>query len=121
MTPTDDLRNRLRRALDEAIPTGGTDADTRFLDSEIDELLTDAAYLEAAAAEGWTRKAARAISERGGLEESSVGSEKLKFVSIDSYRRHCLDMAALYRARVPGVGSRVLAFEAPDVLGAAQS
>lgn len=119
MTPTDDLRNRLRRALDEVIPVGGVDADTRFLDSEIDELLTDANYIEAAAAEGWTRKAARAMSERGGLEESSVGSERLKFVSIDSYRRHCLEMAAMYRARVPGAGSRVLAFAPPDVLGVA--
>jgi len=121
MTPTDDLRSRLRRALDEAIPSGGTDAATRFTNAAIDELRSEASCLEAAAAEGWTRKAARAISERGGLEESSVGSEKLKFVSIDSYRRHCLEMAELYRSRVPGVGSRLLAFEPPDVLGVGQS
>lgn len=117
MTPTVELRTTLRRALDEAIPTNGTADSTRFSDAEIDELLAEAASLPAAAAEGWTRKAARAMSERGGLEENQAGDQKLKFVSIGEYRDHCLAMARLYADRVAGAGSRALELDPPDVLG----
>lgn len=116
MTPTDALRDQLRNMLDERIPFGGTDADTRFSNGEIDELLAGFDDINAAAAEGWDRKAARAMSERGGLQETQVGSERLKFVSIESYRDHCRAMAEHYRGRVPGSGSRLFAFEPPDVL-----
>lgn len=119
MTPTAELRTRLRRALDEAIPAGGTADSTRFTDEEIDEFLTEAASLPAAAAEGWTRKAARAMSERGGLDESQAGDQKFKFVSIAAYRDHCLAMARLYSDQIAGAGSRALELEPPDVLGTA--
>ncbi|HOV80763.1 MAG TPA: hypothetical protein PK728_11780 [Bacillota bacterium] len=117
MTPTPELRAELRELIDEVIPPGGTEADTRFTDTQIDALLTAASDINEAAANGWTRKAARAMSERGGLEESQAGNEKLKFVSIKDYRDHCLAMAKMYRDMVPGKGSRLLAFDAPDVLG----
>ena len=124
MTPTPALRARLRRDTDEVVPSGGTDADTRFADAEIDEILTEAESTSAAAAEGWTRKAMRALSERGGLQETSAGSERMKFVSIESYRDHCLAMAALFTAKGLGVvagGSESLVFgiEQPDILGTA--
>ena len=46
MTPTDKLRGRLRRLLDEKIPPSGTDADTRFSDEELDDLLEEALTLK---------------------------------------------------------------------------
>ncbi|SFU40330.1 hypothetical protein [Alicyclobacillus macrosporangiidus] len=121
MTPTDELRNKLRRMVDEVIPAGGSDTDTRFTDAEIDELLTDASTIEDAAAEGWFRKAARAMSERGGLESSQAGDEAHKFVSLEAYRDHCMAMYQAYKQRVPGLGSRVFEFQPPDVLGGCQS
>lgn len=114
MTPTDELRTKLRRMIDESIPPGGTDADTRFPNDEIDELLTEASTLEQAASEGWTRKAARAMSERGGLEESQAGDERHKFVSIEAYREHCLAMAKVYAGKA-GRRSRLMTLDPPEV------
>lgn len=119
MTPTPELREKLRRLIDEVIPAGGADTDTRFTDTELDEILTESNYIEEAAAECWERKAARAMSERGGLEEARVGDESHRFVSLREYRDHCLAMAARFRARIPRSGSLLLAFEPPDVLGTA--
>ncbi len=117
MIPTDELRAELRELLDEMIPAGGTERDTRFTNSQIDVLLTAASDINEAAANGWTRKAARAMSERGGLQESQAGNERLKFVTLESYRDHCLQMAEMFRGLAPGRGSRLMAFDAPDVLG----
>lgn len=117
MTPTPELRTELRELIDEVIPPGGTEADTRFTDAQIDALLVAATDINEAAANGWTRKAAKAMSERGGLQESQAGNERLKFVTLESYRDHCLQMAEMFRGLVPGRGSRLMAFDAPDVLG----
>lgn len=117
MTPTPELRERLRRLIDEVIPQGGTEADTRFTDAELDEILEAAQYIEEAAAECWERKAARAMSERGGLEESQAGDQRFRFVSLTDFRDHCMRMAELYRSKIPKRVSRVFAFCPPDVLG----
>lgn len=118
MVPTDELRTALRDAIDEAIPDGGADTDTRFSDAQIDALLTAATSLEAAASQGWTRKALRAFSERGGLQKSQAGSERFEFVSLESYRDHCLLMASHWAALVPGQGtSLLLGIAEPNVLG----
>lgn len=117
MIPTDELRVELRELLDEMIPAGGTESDTRFTNVQINALLTAASDINEAAWAGWTRKAARAMSERGGLQESQAGNERLKFVTLESYRDHCLQMAEMFRGLAPGRGSRLMAFDAPDVLG----
>jgi hypothetical protein len=58
------------------------------------------------------------MSERGGLEESTAGDERLKFVSLQEYEDHCLRMADMYSKRSKiGGRSRVMGFDAPDVLG----
>jgi hypothetical protein len=119
MTPTDELRTKLRRLIDEVIPVGGTDADTRFTNTEIDEILTEAADIFAAASEGWTRKAARAMSERGGLEESQAGDERHKFVGLEAYRDHCLAMAKMYAGK-GGRRSRLMALDPPEVYQAGE-
>jgi hypothetical protein len=117
MTLTDILRTELRELLDEAIPLGGSEIDTRFTNTQIDALLTVASDINQAAAEGWRRKALRAMSERGGLQESQAGDEKLKFVSIEAYRDHCLTMAKMFSDLAPGAGSQLAALDPPDVLG----
>lgn len=117
MTPDATLRTQLRELLDEEIPAGGTAADTRFSDAQLDALLAAASTLEHAAALGWERKALRAMSERGGIEQSQAGAERITFVALREYRDHCLAMAELYRRKVAGLGSLALALEPPDVLG----
>ncbi len=117
MVPTAEIRARLRRLIDEIIPEGGTEADTRFTDEELDEILNAAQCIEEAAAEAWERKATRAMSERGGLEQSQAGDQTFRFVSLTEYRDHCLAMAERFRSKVPQRGSRVFAFCLPDVLG----
>lgn len=117
MIPTPELRAELRELIDEVIPAGGTEADTRFTDAQLDAILTKANTIEEAAAEAWERKGLRAMSERGGLEESQAGSERLKFVSIEAYRDHCFQMAAYFRAKVQDGGSRIFMFEAPTIDG----
>ena len=42
MVITDELKARLRKYLHEIIPVGGSDTDTNFTDSEIEELLQEA-------------------------------------------------------------------------------
>ncbi|MBT9157023.1 MAG: hypothetical protein DDT37_02028 [Firmicutes bacterium] len=113
LIPTPALRLELRRLVDERILT--TAADTRFSDAEIDILLTGATHINAAVASGWRIKASRAMSERGGLEESSAGDEKHKFISLGAYRDHCLAMAQMYSILVPRVGSRALEYALPVV------
>lgn len=118
MMPTAELKDQLRLLIDEVIPNGGSDTDTRFTDAELDSIIAEAVDIYAAASEAWFRKAARAMSERGGLEESTAGDERLKFVSLQEYEDHCLRMADMYgkRSKIGG-RSRVLGFDAPDVLG----
>ncbi len=116
MTPTEELRTEIRELLDEVIPEGGTESDTRFTNMQIDALLTAAREINQAAAEGWTRKALRAMSERGGLQEIQAGDEKLKFVDLVEYRDHCLGMAKTFNDMVLGRGSQLAALEPPDVL-----
>ena len=65
MAPSPELRTRLRKLLDERIPDGGRDTDTRLLDEDLDEILTESASVFAAAAMGWTVKAGMLQSEMG--------------------------------------------------------
>lgn len=117
MTPTEDLRTELRELLDEVIPEGGSDSNTRFSNTQIEALLTAASDINEAAANGWIKKAVRAMSERGGLQETQAGDEKHKFIDLEKYRDHCLAMAKMFKDLLAGKGSRILAFDPPDVLG----
>lgn len=115
MVLTTELRTKLRKLTDEVIPVGGSAANTRFADSDLDEIITDSATINKAAAEVWEQKTARAMSERGGLVESSAGDERFKFIDQTSYRDHCLQMAAMFSKK--GGGSRIFELDPPNVLG----
>lgn len=115
MTPTEELRTRLRKLVDERIPFGGTAADTRFSDEDLDEFLTESGTINQAAAEAWENKAARAFSEQGGMTETTVKDETFKFVDPKKFKEHCRDMAQFYRDRdatpVAGNGSRIFGYD----------
>lgn len=118
MTPTDSLRAKLRRLLDEKIPAGGVDSDTRFLDSEIDDLLQEADSIYEAAANGWTEKAGMYQREMAGLEETMTGQERYKLTSLKDQLEYALNMAKTYRelAQKEKGGSFMLGVEKPEVL-----
>lgn len=116
MTPTDELRVKLRRLLDEKIPTGGTEEDTRFLDSEIDDLLTDATNINEAAANGWIQKAGMYQREIGDVEQTDTGQESYKLTSLKNRMEYALKMAETYRNLAGVSGSFMLGITKPEVL-----
>lgn len=58
MQATPETVDSLRLKLGEAIPVGGTDADSLFTDAQLINLLLAAPFLDRAAYEGWKIKAA---------------------------------------------------------------
>jgi len=117
MTPTPELRTRLRKLLNEVIPAGKTESDTRFLDSDLDTLLTEARNVYGAAAAGWTEKAAKLQDELGRVEGYSLGQEKYNLTSLKDALDYALKMAATYAemGRV-GSGSRMAKVTLPEVI-----
>ncbi|SFH21307.1 hypothetical protein SAMN05660649_04269 [Desulfotomaculum arcticum] len=93
MTSTAELRIRLRKYLNEIIPAGGTETDTRFLESELDELLTEAENVYQAAGKGWIIKASLL---QGDIESYSVGQEKYDLTSLKDQLAHAITMANQY-------------------------
>ena len=117
MTPTAELREELRELLDEVVPEGGTESDTRFTDAQLDRLLGKSRNIYAAAAEGWTRKAAMLQRELGKIEQYGVGSENYKIVNLTTAINAALSMAKAYREMAgSSMGSVILKFKPPEVL-----
>lgn len=118
MTPTDKLRSKLRRLLDEKIPDGGADEDTRFLDEEIDDLLEEARSVYAAAAAGWTEKAGMYQREMADLEQTTTGQETYRLTSLRDRLAYALKMAETYTGMAGDEtgGSRILKVTKPEVL-----
>lgn len=117
MTPTLELRTKLRKLLDEKIPEGGSDADTRFSDADIDELLAEAANIYGAAAAGWTLKAGMFQKELGEVESYSVGQERYDLRKLKDMLEYALKMAETYsRMAASSMGSMILRLTPPEVL-----
>ena len=117
MTPTPELRTKLRKLLDERIPEGGSDADTRFTDADIDELLTDASNIYEAAATGWTLKAGMLQRELGQIESYAVGQERYDLRKLKDMLGCALKMAETYsRMAASSMGSMVIRIQPPEVL-----
>lgn len=113
------MRDRLRKMLNEVVPTGGTEADTNFTDAELDNLLNDAAeniYL--ATSFGWTLKAGL-LKDR--VEKYKVGQESYDKTTLKDMADHALKMARQYAdmsrpgGGKPG-GARMLKVKPPEVL-----
>jgi len=117
MTPTADLITELRELLDEVIPEGGTEGDTRFTDVQLEKLLSRANNIYAAAAEGWTRKAAMLQRELGQVESYSVGQERYDLRNLKDMLEYALKMAETYsRMAASSIGSVILRIQPPEVL-----
>ena len=117
MTPTTELRAKLRKLLDERIPEDGSDADTRFTDADVDELLIDATNIYEAAAAGWTIKAGMFQRELGQIESYSVGQERYDMRKLQDMVNYALKMAETYsRMAASRMGSVILKFKPPEVL-----
>lgn len=117
MIPTDELKGALRKRLGEAIPDGGTDADTRFSDAEIEEYLIMSSCLYEACALGWMVKAGMYQSETDCLEDYTIGNRREKYTSLKDYQDYALKMSEQYTrlARV-AVGSLILHVDCPEAL-----
>ncbi|NSW90218.1 MAG: hypothetical protein HPY74_05985 [Firmicutes bacterium] len=114
MTPTTELRTRLRKLLNEIIPAGGSEADTNFLDSEIDDLLKENSNIYEAASAGWTMKAGM-LQEK--TESYSMGQEKYDLTSLKDQLAHALAMAEQYAGMAKGTSSGlILKISKPEVL-----
>ena len=105
MTPTAELRERLRKLLNEVIPDGGTESDTQFLDADLDELLIDAQSIYAAVSTGWTMKAGML---QGQIESYAVGQEKYEMTSLKDRLSFALAMAEKYTAMDKASGGSVI-------------
>ena len=117
MTPAAELREELRELLDEVIPEGGTEGDTRFTDEQLDRLLKRSNNIYAAAAEGWTRKAAMLQRELGQVQSYTVGQERYDLAKASELLEYALKMAETYsRLAASGIGSVILKFKPPEVL-----
>jgi hypothetical protein len=119
MTPTVELRTRLRKLLSEVIPPDENDVDTRFLNTEIDQFLSDADNLYRAASRGWTVKAGLIQAELGTVEQYTIGQETYKTVNLQTALRSALEMADRYAALagpLPATGSMILGVNPPEVL-----
>ena len=117
MTPTAELREELRELLDEAIPEGGSESDTRFTDAQPDRLLSKSRNIYAAAAEGWTIKAGMLQRELGQIEQYGVGAENYKVVNLTTAISAALNMAKTFRNMAAStMGSVILKFKPPEVL-----
>lgn len=119
MTPTDDFKQELRELLDEVIPTGGTEGDTRFTDDQINRLISRASNVYAAAAEGWTMKAGMLSRELGQIDEYAVGQERYRFMNLQTAISGALSMAKQYGGMAQAAdsaGSVILRLRPPEVL-----
>lgn len=118
MKPTDKLRDKLRKLLDEKIPEDGLDTDTRFLDKEINDLLEEAGSVYQAAVVGWTMKAGMYQKEMADIEETTAGQERYKLTSLKGRMEYALKMAETYSVlacKETSIGSVVLKLEKPEV------
>ena len=121
MTPTPELVVRLRRYLGEKIPPGGTEADTRFMDKELEDLLEESQTIFGAASLGWTEKAAMIQTEMGDVEETRTGQETYRFTQLKDRLSHAQTMAQDYRKRereelTKSKGSFMFSIAPPEVL-----
>jgi hypothetical protein len=117
MAPTAEAREELRELLDEVIPEGGSESDTRFTDAQLDRLLGKSRNIYAAAAEGWTRKAAMFQREAGQIQSYSVGQERYEMSNPKDLMEYALKMAETYKnMAASSIGSVILKFKPPEVL-----
>ena len=119
MTPKEDLRQEFRELVDEMIPEGGAEKDTRLTNVQIDRLLLRADNIYGAVSEGWVMKAGMLSRELGQIDEYSVGQEKYRITNLQTAISGAMTMAKQYARMAQtasSVGSVVLKIQPPAVL-----
>ena len=104
----------LRVLLNDPIPPGGTDADARFSDAQLDALLAVSSSMSAAAALGWLQTASRFVDPNQ-LVRGQIGTESLQFPDPADLRRWALEAYEWFEAK--GNPSRILSIELPVFWG----
>jgi len=120
MLPSEELRSKLRKMLNETIPEGGSETDTNFADWELNDLLAPANNIYIAASMGWTIKAGL-LKER--IENYKVGQESYDKTSLKDMVDFALKMAKQYTemGKEPGFTGEtksglILKMKPPEVL-----
>lgn len=117
MEPTEDLRSRLRKMINDMIPQGGSDSDATFSDAELDDVLKESSNINYAASELWTIKAGLLQCD---IESYSAGNEKYDLTSLKDRLNHALSMAQKYKEQAESMGkdqnSVIFKFKTPDVI-----
>lgn len=98
MTTKTDLL-RLRRAIDDRIPAGGTDAQTDYTDEELSDYLVEFnGNINYTAAQIWLEKASASPSD-GGIQSYTVAGESYTMSSKGDAHNHAMSMYKLYMSR----------------------
>jgi hypothetical protein len=117
MEPTVSIKKRLRKMINDMIPSGGTDNDVTFSDAELDDILRESENVYYAAYECWTIKAGML---QGDIESYSAGNEKYDLTSLKDKFEHALRMAQKYKEQADEMEntqtSVFLKFKSPDVI-----
>lgn len=117
MEPTQALRDRLRKMINDMIPKDGTEEDVTFSDAELDDILQGSANIYYAASELWMLKAGML---QGDIESYTAGNEKYDLTSLKDQLSFFLSMAQKYREQGDDTenvqGSVILKFKSPDVM-----
>lgn len=120
MTPTPQLNTKLRKYLNEIIPPGGNESDTKFTDEEINDMIDEAPNIYSAASVGWTIKAGMFHNK---IEKYQAGQESYDLTSLKDQYSHALAMAKQYSSMASGdaiieppMTGFILGVKAPGVL-----
>lgn len=108
----DDIK-LLRILIEEVIPPGGSDADTRFSDEVLGQILETANDINDAASICWVIKAGKGMTEKDGIKSLKVGSEDIEYVSPEEWQDYCIKMAEIYKQKSLNKGSKAFALDPP--------
>ncbi len=112
---------KMRRFLDEVIPEGGGESDTRFSDEDLWEIYEEYQNVYKSVSVGWTEKAGMIAAERGNYDEYHAGNERYKYVNLTTAINAALAMAKQYDAlykqeQEQNMSGLIMKFRAPDVI-----
>lgn len=120
MDPTESLRKRLRRMINDVVPKNETGSGPEFSDEELNDILKESTNIYYAASEIWTLKAGML---QGDIESYSAGNEKYDLTSLKDQLNFFLSMANKYKEKSDEAGndeeiqgSVILKFKPPKVM-----
>jgi len=110
----DDIK-LLRILIEEVIPPGGSDTDTRFSDGFLGQILATANDIYDAASICWVIKAGKGMTEKDGIKSLKIGSEDIEYVSPEEWQNYCIKMSEIYKQKSPNKGSKAFALDPPTL------